>query len=80
MDGSIQIVAVNVSIAKSRSATSCVPQGSTVEYIFSNDICNDIKSTLSKSADDTKLNGATDTLERRDASRETPTGLRNGSV
>ena len=64
-------VAVNVSMSKWRQETSGVSQGlllgSVLSNIFVGNVDSGIKCSLSKFADDTKLGGAADTLERRNA-------------
>ncbi|KAK4828721.1 hypothetical protein QYF61_000712 [Mycteria americana] len=60
LDGRIQRVAVNGSMSRWRSVMSVLFN------IFINDTDSEIKCTLSKFADDTKLSGAVDTPEGRD--------------
>ena len=58
-------------MSKCSPVTSCVPQKSVLGLVWFNifvgNVDSGIKCSLSKFADDTKLDGAADTLERRNA-------------
>ena len=69
--GCSQKVAINVSVSGWRQVTSSDPQGLVLRPVlfnsFINNIDDSIEFTLSKVADGTKLSGAVDTLEAREA-------------
>jgi len=84
LDGHRQKVIVNGSISRWRPVTSDAPLWSILGLVpfnmFISGIDSGIKCTLSKFADDAKLNGAVNTTEGRDVIQKGRTGSESGHM